>query len=46
MSYKETIINIPKTQKYKELIINRFSNESYGAQSQIGPTAFTQRKNF
>ena len=40
----ESVENNPKTQKDKELIVNKYSNESYKTQSQIGQTVFVQRR--
>ena len=40
---KETNKNNPKTQKDRELIVDKYSNESYRTQSQIGQNVSIQR---
>ena len=42
----ELFENNPKTQQDIELIVTKFSNESYGTQSQIGQTALIPRRSF
>ena len=43
---KETSKNNPETQKKRELIVDKYSNESYRSQSQIGQNASIQRTIF
>ena len=43
---KETNKNNPKTQKDRELSVDKYSNESYRSQSQIGQNASIQRTTF
>ena len=43
---KETNKSNPKTQKDRELIVDKYSNESYRTQSQIGQNASIQRTTF
>ena len=43
---KETNKNNPETQKKRELIVDKYSNESYRSQCQIGQNASIQRTIF
>ena len=43
---KETSKNNPETQKKRELLVDKYSNESYRSQSQIGQNASIQRTIF
>ena len=43
---KETNKKNPKTQKDREVIVDKYSNESYRSQSQIGQNASIQRTTF
>ena len=42
----ETNKNNPKTQKDREVLVDKYSNESYRSQSQIGQNASIQRTTF
>ena len=43
---REAIKNNPKTQKDRELIVDKYSNESFRTQSQRGQNASIQRTTF
>ena len=43
---KETNKNNPKTQKDREVVVDKYSKESYRSQSQIGQNASIQRTTF